>query len=91
MNRLRKAIYHAVDKAGCHVISISLGWLKNKGVHEAVKYAVGKNVIVLAAAGNSVGFVVWPAAMELEAQPSPAAVREQAIRRFSRRLRERMG
>lgn len=62
MNRLRKAIYHAVDAAGCHVISISLGWLKNKGVHEAVKYAVGKNVIVLAAAGNQVGFVVWPAA-----------------------------
>lgn len=62
MNRLRKAIYHAVDQAGCHVISISLGWLKNKGVHEAVKYAVGKNVIIVAAAGNRVGFVVWPAA-----------------------------
>jgi subtilase family protein len=62
MNRLRKAIYHAVDQAGCHVISISLGWLKNKGVHEAVKYAVGKDVIIVAAAGNLVPFVVWPAA-----------------------------
>lgn len=62
MNRLRKAIYHAVDRAGCHVISISLGWLRNKGVHEAVKYAVRKNVIVISAAGNLVPFVVWPAA-----------------------------
>lgn len=62
MNRLRKAIYHAVDRADCHVISISLGWLRNKGVHEAVKYAVRKNVIVIAAAGNLVPFVVWPAA-----------------------------
>jgi thermitase len=62
MNRLRKAIYYAVDEAACHVISISMGWLKNKGVHEAVKYAVGKNVIVVSAAGNLVPFVVWPAA-----------------------------
>ena len=62
MNRFRKAIYYAVDKADCHVISISLGWLKNKGVHEAVKHAVGKNVIIVASAGNRVGFVVWPAA-----------------------------
>lgn len=62
MNRLRKGIYHAVDVAQCHVISISLGWLRNKGVHEAVKYAVRKHVIVIAAAGNLVPFVVWPAA-----------------------------
>ena len=63
MTRLRKGIYHAVDNAGCHVISISLGWLRNKEVHNAVKHAVrDKNVIVVAAAGNSVGFVVWPAA-----------------------------
>ena len=62
MNRLRKAIYFAVDRADCHVISISLGWLRNKEVHKAVKHAVQNNVIVIAAAGNRVPFVVWPAA-----------------------------
>ena len=62
MNRLRKAIYSAVDQANCHVISISLGWLRNKEVHKAVKHAVQNNVIVIAAAGNRVPFVVWPAA-----------------------------
>lgn len=63
MRRLRQAIYHAVDQADCHVISISLGWLKNRSVHQAVKYAVNtKHAIVIAAAGNWVPFVVWPAA-----------------------------
>jgi thermitase len=61
MLRLADAIYRAVD-TGCHVISISLGWLPNEKAHEAVRYAVEKDVIVVAAAGNAVRvFVVWPA------------------------------
>lgn len=63
MLRLADAIFHAVDEDQCHVISISLGWLKNEKVHEAVKHAFDKDVIVVAAAGNGVRFfVVWPAA-----------------------------
>lgn len=58
--RLREAIYAAID-AECHVVSISLGWLWNSSLHEAVKQAVRENIIVCAAAGNYVRFVVWPA------------------------------
>ncbi len=75
MRRLRQAIDYAVDLAQgtfredialqdqrpCHVISISLGWLPNRGVHRAVKRAVENNLIVCAAAGNFVRFVIWPA------------------------------
>lgn len=63
MIRLRKAIDYAIkDDVDCHVISISLGWLWNRGVHKAVRRAHKKNVVVCAAAGNQVRFVVvWPA------------------------------
>jgi thermitase len=59
---LRDAIRYAVHRAGCHVISISLGWFGNSSLHEAVREAVQKNVIVVAASGNYVPLVVWPAA-----------------------------
>jgi len=55
-----KAIHHAVEN-GCHVISMSLGGLGSWALEASVNYAVAKNVIVLAAAGNEVGFVVAPA------------------------------
>lgn len=55
------AICKAVDN-GCDVITMSMGgapprrsWL------EALRYAYDKGVIVCCAAGNNVGFVVWPA------------------------------
>lgn len=65
MLRLADAIHHAVDEDRCDVISISLGWLKNGKVEEAVNKAFEKEVIVAAAAGNRVRFfVVWPAAYE---------------------------
>jgi len=55
------AIIDAVDK-GCAVITMSMGgapptrrWL------EAVEYAYKNGVIFCSAAGNDVGFVVWPA------------------------------
>ena len=60
---LRDAIRYAISGAvNCHVISISLGWLPNRSLHDAIRDAVRQNVIVCVAAGNSVGFVVWPAA-----------------------------
>lgn len=60
--RLRDAIWYAMSgAANCHVISISLGWLMNRSLHRAVQEAVRQNIIVCAAAGNYVGFVVWPA------------------------------
>jgi thermitase len=58
--RLRKAIRLAIER-GCHVISISLGWLGNRALHDAVREASAANIIIVAAAGNYTGpFVVWP-------------------------------
>jgi hypothetical protein len=62
MRRLRDALYYATsDEVACPVISISLGWLAHRSLLEAVQAAVQRNVIICAAAGNYVGFVVWPA------------------------------
>jgi thermitase len=43
------------------VVSMSLGGPPSRDLHRAVREAEKKNVIVLAAAGNEVHFVVWPA------------------------------
>lgn len=61
MRRLRRAINHAVDE-GCRVISISLGGLPiwNQGVDQAIERAVQEGVIIVAAAGNIVGWVTYP-------------------------------
>ena len=58
--RLAKAIELAVDR-GCRVISISLGGIGGSRLNRAIEYAESKGVIVVAAAGNNVGFVVAPA------------------------------
>lgn len=58
--RVRKAIYHAIDN-NCDVISMSLGGVGEGSLHRAIQEAVRQNIIVLAAAGNGVPFVVWPA------------------------------
>jgi serine protease len=55
-----QAINHATEK-GAHVITMSLGGVLSSALHAAVQKAVRKNVIVVAAAGNCVGTVVWPA------------------------------
>jgi hypothetical protein len=60
---LSRAIERAAD-AGAHVISISMGGLASDRLHDAVVYARNKGVIVLAAAGNCVSFVVFPAAYD---------------------------
>jgi len=54
------AIAHAVQ-AGCHVISMSLGGLPGRAMRRAVQAAIDNDMIVIAAAGNCVRIVVWPA------------------------------
>lgn len=64
MSRLTRAIRYAVDH-GAHVISISLGGpVTSIALHNAVREAEDAGVIVLCAAGNQVGFVVFPAAFD---------------------------
>jgi subtilisin family serine protease len=55
-----EAIEWAVQH-GAHVITMSLGGLPSFALHRAVRRAVAADVIVLAAAGNCVRTVVWPA------------------------------
>lgn len=64
MRALRQAIDHAAD-AGASIISISLGGpLPGFGTRRAIQRAIERGVIVLAAAGNKVRFVVFPAAFD---------------------------
>ncbi|MGA5462287.1 S8 family peptidase [Mycobacterium sp. NPDC050041] len=55
-----KAIDWAV-RNDAHVITMSLGGIPSFSLHAALRRAVADNVIVLAAAGNCVRQVVWPA------------------------------
>ena len=63
MGNLIRAIHRAIDQ-GCHVISISLGGFWSRSLLRAVRRAEQEGVIVLAAAGNYVGIVAWPAAFD---------------------------
>lgn len=58
--RLCEALYYAVGK--CHIISMSLGggW-GSSALHRAISHCIQNNIILLAAAGNEVGAVVYPA------------------------------
>lgn len=55
-----RAVEHA-RKNGCHVVSMSLGGLPLKALYSAIAVAIENQVIVVSAAGNCVGFVVYPA------------------------------
>lgn len=55
------AVTHA-RKAGCDVVSMSLGGIPSSALAAAIRDAVNDGMIVIAAAGNCVGFVVHPAA-----------------------------
>ena len=58
---IEKAIYEAVND-GCSIVSLSLGGLGHNALNAAMEYAIGKNVIIVAAAGNVPGIpVVYPA------------------------------
>lgn len=59
-SRVARAIEHAVD-SGCHVVTMSLGGLWSRSLAAAVERAIENNLIVMAAAGNCVRIVVWPA------------------------------
>jgi serine protease len=61
--KLARAIEYAADN-GAHVISISMGGLFSFRLKSAISYAQKRGVIVCAAAGNQVRFVVWPAAYD---------------------------
>ncbi|HVW64732.1 MAG TPA: S8 family serine peptidase [Nitrosospira sp.] len=54
------AISHAIGNR-CDVISMSLGGIPGRALHAAVRAAVQADIIVIAAAGNCVRTVVWPA------------------------------
>ena len=63
--RLRQALDHAADpRHACHVVSISLGWVSSKALRCAVRRAIAADLIVVAAAGNGVRFVVAPGRYE---------------------------
>jgi serine protease len=88
MRGLRRAIDHAVAK-GAQVISISLGGpLPSPALRNAIRRAQDAGTIVLAAAGNQVRFVVFPAAFDetiavaasmITDQPWPGSCRGDAV------------
>lgn len=64
--RVAQAIRHAHDENSCDVVSISLGWpvlswWGGRPLGEAVDYAYDHGIIVIAAGGQFVDVVVYPA------------------------------
>ena len=63
--RIRQiTVARAIDWAiqeGAHVVTMSLGGIPASALHRAISRAVEADLIVLAAAGNCVRLVVWPA------------------------------
>jgi hypothetical protein len=58
-----RAVHHA-RKAGCHVISMSLGGKGFFGLRRAIRSAIADGCIVMAAAGNYIGLVTAPASYD---------------------------
>jgi hypothetical protein len=57
------AVDHARRQPDAHIISMSLGGLYSRALQRAIARALDDNILVMAAAGNCVGFVVHPAAL----------------------------
>jgi hypothetical protein len=75
---LRQAIDHAAARAVA-VVSISLGGpFPGFGTRRAIQRAVDAGAIVLAAAGNKVGFVVFPAAFDEVIAVAASNIHDQA-------------
>ena len=53
VSRLAKAIVSAVDDLHCDVINLSCGTIDSHALKTAIDYAVSKDVIIIAAVGNS--------------------------------------
>ncbi len=62
-SKLARAVHHAT-RVDCDVVSISLGGRLFFGLRAAIRDAVRRDVVVVAAAGNCVRFVVAPAAYD---------------------------
>ncbi len=61
---LAAAIEYAADR-GVHILSISMGTaLFNQRLRSAIIYAQKRGVIIIAASGTSIPYVVWPAAYD---------------------------
>jgi serine protease len=57
-----RAIAHCCDpNLKIDVITMSLGGLPSRALRAAIRLAIKSDIIVMAAAGNCVGLVVWPA------------------------------
>ena len=77
MRGLRQAVDHAATGAAA-VVSISLGGLlPGFGTRRAIQRAVDGGAIVLAAAGNEVGFVVFPAAFDEVVAVAASNIRDE--------------
>jgi thermitase len=64
IRNLAEAIEYAADN-GCHVISISMGTaLPNPRLKSAIAYAQKRGLIIVAASGTMVPYVVYPAAYD---------------------------
>lgn len=60
--RLPEALWHAMNQARCRVLSLSLGSAVHlRAVYDALRVAVDNNLLVICAAGNRTGFVIFPA------------------------------
>ncbi|WP_046865998.1 S8 family peptidase [Microvirga massiliensis] len=57
------AVDHARRQPDAHIITMSLGGLYSRALQRAIARAIDDNILVMAAAGNCVGFVVHPAAL----------------------------
>jgi subtilase family protein len=57
---IASAVLHCIDE-GVHVITMSFGGLVSAAVKDALQEAYQEDIILVAAAGNCVGFVVEPA------------------------------
>lgn len=58
---IARGVWHATA-SNCDIISMSLGGRPVRALHRAIQHAVTNDLIVVAAAGNKIGVVVWPAA-----------------------------